>query len=418
MLKYKVTKENDGLLGEISLSASKRLNNKVLTIKAIHQQGESGNKEVDGDVALELVNFFDKALLSGEKRINQGKSGVALRFVRHYLSRYKGGWIIAVSEKVQSEPIREIVDILAAGGANISFVEITGFPPVKIIGKNLIGNISRIDASISSEHISAALVLSPNLSEAATASITQSYAYSPYIRQNIKLLRHLGVNPHWNSNDILIENVYDDGSHVTVEGDWGNASYWYQMLALSGSKELTIKGLKYDTVQEDSVIKELFEEFGIKTTTNGEDVVLTKVKRKVKSFKHDFSNNYNLIPCFTVTCALLGIPFKIKGVNLGGRAPERARMLRECLAQLGATVNSTPEGNSETVTFDGHLEMPEKGKALFIPAHLDHRVAMAFTPAALLGYMVIVENPTQVNTTYPSYWDDVKKLGFMVSPEA
>lgn len=418
MLKYKVTKEDDALLGEINLPASKRITNKVLTIKAIHRQDSSAKKESCTDQSAEELDFFDKEILPGGSKVNQGKSAVALRFVYHYLSIYKGEWIIAVSDKMQTEPIRKVVEFLANKGINISFVEITGFPPIKIIGKNLTGAISRIDASISCDYIMASLVLSPNLSEAASNSITANYASSPYIRQNIKLLRQLGINTHWNTDNILIENVYNDGSHVVVEGDWGNASYWYQMLTLSGSKELTIKGLKYDTYQEDSVIKELFEEFGIKTTAHDNDVILTKVKRKVKSFNHDFSNNYNLIPCFTVTCALLGIPFKIKGVNLGGRAPERATMLRDCLAQLGASVNATKEVNSETVTFDGKLDMPEKGKEVYIPAHLDHRLAMAFTPAALLGYKVVVENPTQVNTTYPSYWDNVKKLGFIVNPEA
>ena len=418
MLKYKVTKEHDAILGEISLSASKRINNKVLTIKAIHRNSANAKKEDNVDPDIEAFSFLDKDLITGEKRITQGKAMVALRFIGHYLALYKGEWIIAASEKMPNEPIREIVEILAAGGANISFVEITGISPVKIIGKNIVGTISRIDATISSDHITASLVLSPNLSDAASAKITADYASSPYIRQNIKLLQQMGVNPHWGTDDVLIENVYNDGSHVAFEGDWGNASYWYQMLTLSSSNELIISGLKYDTFQEDSVIKELFEGLGIKTTAKREDVVLTKIKRTVKNFKHDFSNNYNLIPCFTVTCALLGIPFKIKGVNLGGRAPERARMLRECLAQLGATVTAKAEGNAETVTFDGHLEMPIKGKELFIPAHLDHRLAMAFTPAALLGYNVIVENPTQVNTTYPSYWDDIKKLSFIVIPQA
>ncbi len=418
MLKYKVTKELDALLGEISLTASKRINNKVLTIKAIHRNVTNAKKEDGLEPAIQGPTSFDKELLSEGSRIAHIKQRVALRFIGQYLAIYKGEWIIAASEKMQTEPIREIVEVLAATGANISFVEVSGSSPVRIIGKNITGTISRIDATISSDHISASLVLSPNLSEAASTKITTAYSSSPYIIQNIKLLQHMGVNPHWGNDDVLIENIYNDGSHVAFEGDWGNASYWYQMLTLSSSKELTIRGLKYDTFQEDNVIKELFEGLGIKTTAQGEDIVLTKTKRTAKHFNYDFSNNYNLIPCFTVTCALLGVPFKIKGVNLGGRAPERAQMLRECLAQLGATLKTKAENNAETVSFDGHLDMPEKGKELFIPAHLDHRLAMAFTPAALFGYNVIVENPTQVNTTYPSYWDDIKKLGFSITPEA
>lgn len=418
MLKYRVTKEDGALSSHISLSASKRLTNKVLTIKAIHRQDSGIKKEANANHTSEEHNFFDKEVLPGGSKVSLGKSAVALRFVYHYLSLYKGEWIVAVSDKMQTEPIREVVEFLANKGIKVSFVEITGFPPIKIIGKNLTGAISRIDASISGDYIMASLVLSPNLSEAASNSITSNYASSPYIRHNIKLLSQLGINTHWDTKNILIENIYNDGSHVAVEGDWGNASYWYQMFALSEAKELIIKGLKYDTYQEESVIKELFEGFGIKTTAQGDDIVLTKVKRKVNNFKYDLSHNYNLVPCFTVTCALLGIPFKIKGVNLGGRAPERAKMLCDCLAQLGASVTTTKEVNSETVTFDGKLEMPKKGKEVNIPAQLDHRLAMAFTPAALLGYNVIVENPTQVNSTYPSYWDDVKKLGFTVNQKA
>lgn len=412
MLKYEVTKEDNTLFGEISLSASKRLNNKVLTIKAIHQVGGASIADFGKD-----ANCFTEDHQFDKQQLSQGKHGAAIRFALHYLSIYKGEWIIAVSEKMQNSSIRAIIDLLAEKQPNLSVVEVTGSAPIKIIGKNITGTISRIDVSISCDFISASMVLSPALSEIASADINKAYTTSPYIRQNIKLLRLWGINPHWKDDEILIENIYNDGSHIVVEADWGNASYWYQMFAISESKELIIKGLNYDTVQEDSIVKELFEPFGIKTAAHADGVILTKVKRKVKSFNHDFSNNYNLVPCFTVTCSLLGVPFKIKGVNLGGRAPERAKMLRECLAQLGIKINTTKEKNSETVTFDGTLESPEKGNKVFIPAHLDHRLAMAFTPAALLGYKIEVENPTQVNTTYPGYWDDVRKLGFTVNQE-
>lgn len=412
MLKYEVTKEDNTLLGEISLSASKRLNNKVLTIKAIHQLG--GATSADGN---KEANCFTEDHQLDKQLLSQGKYGAAIRFALHYLSIYKGEWIIAVSEKLQNSSIRGIIDLLAEKQPNLSVVEVTGSSPIKIIGKNISGTISRIDVSISCDFILASMVLSPSLSEMASTNINKAYTTSPYIRQNIKLLRLWGINPHWKDDEILIENVYNDGSPIVVEADWGNASYWYQMFAISESKELIIKGLNYDTVQEDSIVKELFEPFGIKTAAHADGVILTKVKRKIKSFNHDFSNNYNLVPCFTVTCALLGVPFKIKGVNLGGRAPERAKMLKECLAQLRIKINTTKEKNSETVTFDGTLECPEKGNKVHIPAHLDHRLAMAFTPAALLGYKVEVENPTQVNTTYPGYWDDVRKLGFTVNQE-
>lgn len=416
MLKYYVTKEDNTLNGEVSLSASRRFNNRILTFRALYKKG-ADHKSDAATSTPEDIDFLDKDLQEGVKSIAKGKSGVALHFINHFFKKYQGEWIIAGSEKLHNQTVSELVDILAQGGTNIKYVEITGVSVVKIIGRNLKGPISRVDGVISSKFISASLLISPTLSDSAAQSLRNAFVGSPYIRQNIKLFRHIGINTDWNENEILIEHVFKDGSVVCVEADWGNASYLYEMFILSDSKRLEVKGLNSDTFQSDGIIKELFEEFGVKTESVEDGIVLTKMKRKVKSYNHDFANNPDLIPCFTVTCALLGIPFKIKGVNLRGRAPERAKMLKECLGQLGVNIETKAENEAETVMFDGKREMPAKGNLLNIPAHLDHRLAMAFSPAALLGYKVAIESPTQVNKTYTAYWDDLKKLGFTIEQE-
>lgn len=413
MLKYYVTKEDNTLNSEVSLTSSRRFNNRTLTFRALYNKGNDLKNDPENSLP-ENIDFLDKDLKEGVKSFSKGKSSVALHFIKHFFKKYEGEWIIAGSEKLNNQAVNDLVDFLAKGGTNIKYVELTAVSVVKIIGRNLKGPISRVDGIISSKFISATLLISPTLSDSAAESLRNAFVGSPYIRQNIKLFRHIGVNTDWDENEILIEHVFKDGSIVCVEADWGNASYLYEMFILSDSTKLLVNGLNIDTFQSDGIIKELFEEFGVKTEAIENGIELTKVKRKVKKYYHDFANNPDLIPCFTVTCALLGIPFRIKGVNLRGRAPERANMLRECLGQLGATIETKTEDEAETVMFDGKLTMPSKGSQVNIPAHLDHRLAMAFSPAALLGYRVAIESPTQVNKTYTAYWEDLKKLGFSI----
>jgi 5-enolpyruvylshikimate-3-phosphate synthase len=413
MLKYYVTKEDNTLNSEVSLTSSRRFNNRTLTFRALYNKGNDLKNDPENSLP-ENIDFLDKDLKEGVKSFSKGKSSVALHFIKHFFKKYEGEWIIAGSEKLNNQAVNDLVDFLAKGGTNIKYVELTTVSVVKIIGRNLKGPISRVDGIISSKFISATLLISPTLSDSAAESLRNAFVGSPYIRQNIKLFRHIGVNTDWDENEILIEHVFKDGSIVCVEADWGNASYLYEMFILSDSTKLLVNGLNIDTFQSDGIIKELFEEFGVKTEAIENGIELTKVKRKVKKYYHDFANNPDLIPCFTVTCALLGIPFRIKGVNLRGRAPERANMLRECLGQLGATIETKTEDEAETVMFDGKLTMPSKGSQVNIPAHLDHRLAMAFSPAALLGYRVAIESPTQVNKTYTAYWEDLKKLGFSI----
>ncbi|HUX52780.1 MAG TPA: hypothetical protein VMV56_00050 [Williamwhitmania sp.] len=416
MLKYYVTKEDNTLNSEVSLSASRRYNNRTLTFRALYNKGTDTKNDPENSVP-DNIDFLDQDLKAGVKSIAKGKSGVAMHFIKHFFRKYQGEWIIAGSEKLNNKAVNDLVDILAEGGTNIKYVELTGVSVVKIIGRSLKGPISRVDGVISSKFITASLLISPSLSDSAAESLRNAFVGSPYIRQNIKLFRHIGINTDWNENEILIEHIFKDGSIVYVEADWGNASYLYEMFILSDSKKLVVNGLNVDTFQSDGIIKELFEEFGVKTEPIEGGVELTKVKRKVKKYYHDFANNPDLIPCFTVTCALLGIPFKIKGVNLRGRAPERSKMLKECLGFLGASIETKEEDEAETVIFDGKLTMPEKGSQVNVPAQKDHRLAMAFSPAALLGYRVAIESPTQVNKTYTAYWDDLKKLGFSIEQE-
>jgi len=413
MLKYYVTKEDNTLNSEVSLTSSRRFNNRTLTFRALYNKGNDLKNDPENSLP-ENIDFLDKDLKEGVKSFSKRKSSVALHFIKHFFKKYEGEWIIAGSEKLNNQAVNDLVDFLAKGGTNIKYVELTTVSVVKIIGRNLKGPISRVDGIISSKFISATLLISPTLSDSAAESLRNAFVGSPYIRQNIKLFRHIGVNTDWDENEILIEHVFKDGSIVCVEADWGNASYLYEMFILSDSTKLLVNGLNIDTFQSDGIIKELFEDFGVKTEAIENGIELTKVKRKVKKYYHDFANNPDLIPCFTVTCALLGIPFRIKGVNLRGRAPERANMLRECLGQLGATIETKTEDEAETVMFDGKLTMPSKGSQVNIPAHLDHRLAMAFSPAALLGYRVAIESPTQVNKTYTAYWEDLKKLGFSI----
>ena len=206
MLKYYVTKEDNTLNSEVSLTSSRRFNNRTLTFRALYNKGNDLKNDPENSLP-ENIDFLDKDLKEGVKSFSKGKSSVALHFIKHFFKKYEGEWIIAGSEKLNNQAVNDLVDFLAKGGTNIKYVELTTVSVVKIIGRNLKGPISRVDGIISSKFISATLLISPTLSDSAAESLRNAFVGSPYIRQNIKLFRHIGVNTDWDENEILIEHV-------------------------------------------------------------------------------------------------------------------------------------------------------------------------------------------------------------------
>jgi len=411
MLKYTISKADKDLVGEITLSPAKSISSKILVFKALrHSSSDQKIPAVQDEVEI----MFEK-VPKMKKSLEKGDPGKALRHLRSFFHFFKGDWIITGSDKAKEKPIEKIVKILQKQGVNISFIERAGSPPFKLIGKNFKGNaIVRVDSSISSQVITASLILSPNLPNDMVQEMKDRIMNSSYIELTLKALQYLGINTEWKKSEVLIESEFKDGSQLSIEADWSAASYWYEIAAFSNKCDLTIKGLNVDSAQYDSIVKELYAQFGVKTSYIHNGVKLSKKRVKLKSFEYDFTNNLDLVPTIAVTCVMLKIPFKMKGVReLHGKYNDRINSLQSELKKFGANITIDKENDQETMCFDGKIKK-YSSKKIEITTFEDHRMAMAFAPIALTGVPITIENPKLTSKSYPSYWDDFKKTGFLV----
>ncbi len=411
MLRYTISKADKDLMGEVTLFPTKKISNKVLVFRVIrHSTSEQKALPIKDEVEV----MFEK-VPKFQKNIDSGEAGAALRHLRSFFNFFKGDWVITGSDKARSNPIKKVVSLLRKQGVNISFIERDGWPPFKLIGKNFKGNtILRVDSSISSQLVAAALILPPSLSDSVIHEMKENIVSSSYIDLTLRALRYLGINSGWDISETLIETRFKDGSELTLESDWSTASYWYEVAALSNKCNITIHGVNVESSQCDIVTKELFYQFGVKTSFTNDGVVLTKCKRTIKSFEYDFSNSPELVPTFAVVCVMLKVPFRIAGVgSLRLKPNDRIVSLQKELSKLGAVITTETVDDNEILCFNGKSKSSSL-KHIHISTFEDHRIAMAFAPIAVTGLPVIIENPMITSKSYPSFWDDFKKVGFSV----
>jgi len=414
MLRYTISKADKDLLGEVTLYPVKSISNKVLVFRVL-KHSSNDQKSLPEEEEVEIIYENVPKI---KKTIGKGDAGKALRHLRSFFHFFKADWVITGSDKAKDHPIETVVKLLQKQGISIDFIERAGMPPFKLIGKNFRGNVVlRVDSSISSKMISASLILSPSLPNSVVLEMKDKIINSSYIDLTLKALQYLGINSGWKKSEILIEAEFKDGSELSVEADWSAASYWYELAALSNKCNLTIRGINVDSTQFDSVVKELFEQFGVKTTYIQDGITLTKGKKRVKLFEYDFTNNPDLVPTFAVMCVMLRIPFRMMGVkDLHIKCNDRIKSLQSELLKFGAALTLEVQDDQETLCFDGKIKRISN-KPIEISTFDDHRMAMAFAPIAVTGIPITIENPKLTSMSYPSFWDDFKKTGFTVDQE-
>lgn len=410
MLTYTISKKDRNLSGVITLAPTKSISKRALVIKAL----KSSKFDIKTISEKDADRLIDKSLRKGKIPLDSGEPAKAIRFLRAFFSFFQGEWIITGSDEMYKRPVGDVIKILHNQGFNIKYLERTGFPPLKIIGKGFKGNITRVDASICSQFVNTTLLISNSLPKEDMLELKDNIINSPFIFQTLRLLSYLGVNASWEKDEILTEYEFHDGSEMSVEADWTAASYWYQMVALSKKGELTLKGLNPESVQGDAIIKDIFLSLGVTTQHKPDELVLKKNKPKIKSLQYDFTNNTDLVPTIAVTCVALGIPFQFSGVEiLRHKDSDRLMALQSQMALLGAKLTFEKKGDFETMIFDGKVK-PPKGKSINFSSFDDHRIAMALAPLTILGYDITIDNPKVITKSYPCYWEDYKKVGFAI----
>lgn len=406
MLTYTISKKDRKLSGEISLAPSVSISKRYLLIKALKNSKFDMKTISEKDAA----RVIDKSLRKGKVALDKGEPAKAIRFLHAFLSFFGGEWIVTGTKEMRKRPIGDVIDILSSQGFNMKYLVREGFPPLKIIGKGFKGRITRVDAAICSQFISTSLLISQTLPADDVVELKNRIVNSPFIDQTIRLLRYIGVNNSWEKEEMLVEYELHDGTEMSIEADWKSASYWYEMVAIANKAELKINGLNFESVQGDAIIKEIFEQLGVKTEFDKNSVILKKVKRIIKSFEYDFINNPDLVPTMVSTCVALNIPFRFSGVEqLRLKETDRIMILQSQMLKMGAKLTVEKRGDMETLCFNGKTKIV-KGVPIEFNTFNDHRMVMAFAPIALLGHDVIIENPKVVTRSYPCFWEDFKKL--------
>jgi len=407
-MKYLVSKSDKTLKGSIVLPGSKSIANRALIIHAlsyspypIENLSESDDTRVMQQVFNSNTNHFDI-----------GHAGTAMRFLTAFLSQIVGEWIITGSDRMKQRPIGILVEALTKLGARIEYLENEGFPPLKIYGSHLKGCVLELDGSVSSQYISALLMIAPTLEGGLTLRLKNKIMSRSYIEMTLKLMEQFGVKHVWKGNEIRISEQTYKARPFAVEADWSGASYWYEMAVLAENVDVELIGLHTDSVQGDAIQAKWFEQLGIETTATEKGSRLSNSGLSLPNFLQlNFIENPDIAQTFAVLCVMKQIPFHFTGLEtLKIKETNRIAALQDELAKFGAQITEPAHGE---LKWDGTFPL-EKQAIPEIETYHDHRMALAFAPACQSYGPVVILDPMVVTKSYPGFWEDLKKVGFEV----
>ena len=395
---------------DIQLPASKSISNRALIINALAKGAYKPENLSDCDD----TNVMVKALASQDETIDIMAAGTAMRFLTAFLSVTEGTRVITGTERMQQRPIEILVNALKMLGAEIKYERSNGFPPLRISGKPLEGGAISLKGNVSSQYISALLMIAPILKNGLKMTLTGDIISKPYINLTLQLMKDFGAEAEWlYDNCIEVRPKPYTSIPFTVESDWSAASYWYQMAALAPQAEIQLNGLFADSYQGDSKVAELFTELGIETIFNSKGALLRKTGVCCEKMEYNFINEPDLTQTFAVTCAVMGIPFRFSGLHtLKIKETDRIAALIAELGKLGYVLKETGKA---TLYWDGERQSVSETPA--IKTYEDHRMAMAFAPACLRIPSITICDPQVVSKSYPHYWEDLTKAGFSIQQE-
>ena len=405
------------LNANIQLPASKSVSNRALIIYALsggYKLPQNLSDCDDTEVIINAIRYMPEV-------IDIKAAGTAMRFMTAYLSVMRGTHVITGTDRMKHRPISVLVDALRKLGAHIEYVGEEGFPPLRITGSKLTGGLLEIPGNVSSQYISALLMIGPVLEEGLELRLTGDIISRPYIDLTLWMMREFGADADWSAGDTISvkPQPYSNRDYV-IENDWSGASYWYEMVALSQDREATVRlsGLMDGSKQGDSVVKYIFSLLGVKTkfeTSKKEGlqtVTLQRSGRCVPRLEYDFVNSPDLAQTVVVACCAKGVPFHFRGLStLKIKETDRIEALKKELLKLGYVLK---DFNGSELVWDGTRCNPLKQAV--IDTYEDHRMALSFAPLGLLK-PIVINNPQVVTKSYPRFWDDLKMAGFEITEE-
>lgn len=392
----------------VPLPTSKSISNRLLLINALAGNTLKLNNlsaANDTQLLIKIFNTYTSSINRPIQEVNCEDAGTVMRFLTAYFCTQQGQWVLKGTGKMHHRPIAVLVDKLRELGADIQYLINDGFPPLLIKGKTLQGGKITIDASISSQYISALMLIAPYLNNGLEIELEGKITSKPYIEMTAGLMQQCGVAASFNSNIITIPQAKYITTTLTVEGDWSAASYWYAFTALAKNSTITLEGLQQNSLQGDSIVTNWMQGFGVNTMYSLMGVQLTPSSPTITHFEQDFSNCPDLAPTFVCLCAAMGIPAKFYGLEtLAIKESNRTAALATELNKLG--VDFSQKGDYWQLT--PNTQLKQITAPITFATYHDHRMAMALAMFVFVLPQVTIENMEVVQKSYPAFWDDFK----------
>jgi 3-phosphoshikimate 1-carboxyvinyltransferase len=400
---------------QLKLTASKSETNRLLILQALYPNLTLENTSNSDDSEVMIKALHSPFTIHHSQLIDVQHAGTAMRFLTAYFAAQDGFEVqLTGSSRMKERPIKILVDALNELGAEISYIEKEGFPPLKIKGKKLTKNKVSLPANVSSQYISALLLIAPKLENGLELTLDGEITSVSYIKMTLALLNEIGVETSSAENKITVKpQSAIKNSKFTIESDWSSASYWYSIVALSEiGTQITLSSFKENSLQGDFALVEIYKNFGVETVFNTNHMLLRKVENlKPETLNLKLNNSPDIAQTIAVTCFGLGISCNLTGLHtLKIKETDRLEALKIELTKLGAAISITNDSlileQSENINLN-----------VRISTYQDHRMAMAFAPLAL-KVPIIIENAEVVSKSYPAFWEDFKQFGFSIEENA
>jgi 3-phosphoshikimate 1-carboxyvinyltransferase len=397
---------HSNLKAQIAVTGSKSETNRLLLLQALFPAITLANTSNSDD-----SEVMEKALMGKEEIVDIHHAGTAMRFLTAFFAVNEGREVVLTgSPRMQERPIKVLVEALQQLGAIISYEKEAGYPPIRIKGQKITASNVNIPANVSSQYISALMLVAPKLENGIEINLVGEITSVPYIKMTLALLNDLDIKTSFEGNVIKVyPKTAVETKEMTVESDWSSASYFFSLVALSETASISLSSYKKTSLQGDSALVEIYKQMGVDSRFENNSLTLTKdINFKPETLKLELNNTPDIAQTIVVTCLGLGIGCHLTGLHtLKIKETDRLEALRIELTKLGANISVT--NDSLTLIASNTINPNIK-----IATYNDHRMAMAFAPLAL-KVPIIIENAEVVSKSYPDFWKDLKSLGFNIA---
>ncbi len=402
MATLKITALPDVLNGSVLLPASKSISNRVLIIKALQSDIQVENLSDAEDTVL-----LQQALANNDEEIYLGNAGTAMRFLLAYYTIRGAKKTLKGSPQMHERPIGILVDALHQLGAKINYLEKENYPPLSLSPSQIHGGEIYIDAGISSQYISALMLIAPNLPEGLKINWPKEKVSASYIKMTAALLQYFGASFNMHEDGININFATYQGKSILIESDWSSAAYMYAMVALMPGSDILLKGLGENSIQGDAAIATYLESFGVASVYLKNEVHIQSKGIYPEKFYANLIHTPDLIPTLVCLCVALEIPFKIEGIStLKYKETNRAEALKVELAKLGVSIICT----ENTMYYEGGAMLCTK--EVILHTYSDHRLVMSFFLLAIKNQNILIDGVAHVNKSFPAFLNTISHLDF------